>query len=94
VIVSRIYSLSKHRHCEALADQHRVRGDESQFPPECARTDLGGSADNFHILNGDSTNINDHLWAMTTAAFNESEEIYYRDWLEGDPILLKRFDEL
>jgi hypothetical protein len=25
--------------------------------------------------------------------FNESEEIYYRDWLDGDPILFKRFDE-
>jgi hypothetical protein len=56
--------------------------------------DANHDADGMVVSTANILGIDPELAGCGFTIFDESEEIYYRDWLEGDPILLKRFDEL
>jgi len=55
--------------------------------------DTKHNADGIVISTANALGIHPALAGCGFTVFDESEEIYYRNWLEGDPILLQRFDE-
>ncbi len=84
---------------EAMA----FRGIEQKWKPFTLNDDGPGqlrsvwntkhNADGVVIATAKTLGIYPALAGCGFTIFDEADEIYYRDWLEGDPILLKRFDE-
>lgn len=52
------------------------------------------NADGIVQVTADVLGIETGLAGCGYTIFDEAEEIYYRDWLDDDPVLLDRFDEL